>query len=104
MWNSKSNHFINYFHENKFNLFKTWEGIREIVNIYRKGKIDITSTQIAKKLSANEINKHLTSISKQKDEKLVIPKHKYYKHLTNTNTNFSFKSPTSSHNMLKCYR
>lgn len=83
---------------------KTWEGIREIVTIYRKGKIDITSIQIAKKLSANEVNKHLTSISKQRDEKLVIAKHKYYKHLTNPNTNFSFKFPTSSHNVLKCYR
>ena len=33
MQNSKSNHFDNYFHENKLNLFKTWEGIKEIINI-----------------------------------------------------------------------
>ena len=30
---SKANHFNNFFQENKLNLFKTWEGIREIINI-----------------------------------------------------------------------
>ena len=49
MQNSKSNHFNNYFHENKLNLFKTWEGIREIINVSKKGKTDITSVQIGNK-------------------------------------------------------
>ena len=44
MRNSKSNHFNNYFDKNKLNLFKTWEGIREIINISKKGKTDITYT------------------------------------------------------------
>ena len=46
MRNSKLNHFNNFFHEN---LFKTREGIREIVNISKKGKTDITSIYIGKK-------------------------------------------------------
>ena len=46
MQNSKLNHFNNFFHEN---LFKTREGIREIVNISKKGKTDITSIYIGKK-------------------------------------------------------
>ena len=31
--NSKANHFNNLFRENKLTLFKTWDGIREIMNI-----------------------------------------------------------------------
>ena len=71
MQNSKSNHFNNYFHENKLNLFKTWEGIREIINVSKKGKTDITSVQIGNKTvkkvfwdEFNEFNKHFTSIAK----------------------------------------
>ena len=30
---TKANHFNNIFQENKLNLFRTWEGIREIINI-----------------------------------------------------------------------
>ena len=43
MRNSKLNHFNNYFHENKLNLFKTWEGIREIIKISENRKTDIKS-------------------------------------------------------------
>ena len=49
MRNSKSNHFNNYFHENKLNLFKTWEGIREIIKISENRKTDIKSIQIGNK-------------------------------------------------------
>ena len=34
--NSKANHFNNFFCENKLNLFKTWEVIREIINTSKK--------------------------------------------------------------------
>ena len=80
MQNSKSNHFNNYFHENKLNLFKTWEGIREIINISTNRKTDITSIQIGNKTVkkssqiANEFNKHFTYIAKQIEEKIVKPK------------------------------
>ena len=30
---SKFNHYNNYSQENRLNLFKTWEGIRDIINI-----------------------------------------------------------------------
>ena len=53
MRNSKSNHFKIYFHENKLNLSKheireIW-GIREIIIIPQKEKIDITFKQIGNK-------------------------------------------------------
>ena len=36
--NSKANNFHNFFRGNKLNLFKTWEGIREIINISKNRK------------------------------------------------------------------
>ena len=33
---SKFKHYNNYFQENILNLFKTWEGIRDIINITKK--------------------------------------------------------------------
>ena len=68
--NSKANRFNNFFHENKLNLFKTWEGIREIINISKKGTTYITSVQTGNKTVKNsyeiasEFNKHFTSITK----------------------------------------
>ena len=59
MRNSKSNHFNNYFHENKLNLFKTQEVIREMINISKNRKTDVTSTQIGNKnvkKSSDEFN------------------------------------------------
>ena len=49
MRNSKSNHFNNYFHENKLHLFKTWESIRKIINISENRKTDIKSIPIGNK-------------------------------------------------------
>ena len=106
MQNRKSNHFNNYSHENKLNLFKTWEGIREIINISKNRKTDITSIQIGNKTVkksseiANEFNKHFTSIAKQIEEKIVKPKHKYYKYLNNPNTNSFVISPIKSNKVL----
>ena len=68
--NSKANHFNNFFCENKLNLFKTWEGIREIINISKKQITNITSIQTGNKTVKNfyeiatEFNKHFTSIAK----------------------------------------
>ena len=61
MRNSKFNH---YFYENKLNLFKTWKGIREIINISKKEKTDITSTQIGNKTvkKSSEMNSINTCI------------------------------------------
>ena len=47
---SKANHFNNFFQENKLNLFKTWEGIRKIINITAKGRKKLTASKLAIKL------------------------------------------------------
>ena len=52
-WKSKANHFNRYFLDNKLNIFKTWEGIREIVNISKKGSNNINCIQIGKTTISN---------------------------------------------------
>ena len=104
--NKKANHFNNFFRENELNLFKTWEGIREIINISKKRTADITSLQIGNKTVKNsyeiasEFNKHFTSIAKQIEEKLIKPKHKYSEYLKNPNANSFFISSTNSDEVL----
>ena len=108
MRNSKSNHFNNYFHKIKLNLFKTLEGIREIINISKKGRVSITSIQIGNKTVrqsseiVNEFHYHFTSIAKQivKKEKTGKSKYKYYKYLNNPSTNSFFISPNNSNKVL----
>ena len=76
------------------------EGIKEVINITKKIKTDITyipSGNKAVKTSSKiviEFIKHFTSIAKKIEEKLVKPKHKYYKYLNNQNNNSYFISPT----------
>ena len=80
---SKANHFNKYFQDNKLSLFKTWEGIREIINISKKGSNNINCIQIGRTTIsnssdiANEFNRHFTSVAKQIQEKLIKSKHHY---------------------------
>ena len=46
------------------------------------------------------MNKHFTSISKQIEEKLMKPKHRYSEYLKNPNANSFFISPTNSDEVL----
>ena len=76
---SKFNHYNNYFQENRLNLFKTWEGIRDIINITKKSKNNINSIQVNSKdiidpaIIANEFNNHFTTIAKEIEAKLLAP-------------------------------
>ena len=103
---SKANHFNKYFHDNKLNIFKTWEGIREIINISKKGSNNINSIQIGKNTLtnssdiANEFNRYLTSVAKQIEEKLIKTKHPYSKYLENPNSNSFFITPTNNEEVL----
>ena len=69
---SKANHFNNFFQENKLNLFKTWEGIRKIINITTKGNKEINCIQVGNKTInnpkiANNFNNHFTSIAEKQE-------------------------------------
>ena len=76
---SKFNHYNNYFQENRLNLFKTWEGIRDIINITKKSKNNINSIQVNGRditdpaIIANEFNNHFTTIAEQIEAKLITP-------------------------------
>ena len=90
--NSKASHFNNFFRENKLNLFKTWEGIKEIIIVSKERATDITSIQIGNKTVktscaiAGEFHKYFTSIAKQIEENLIKSKHKYSEYLKNPMT------------------
>ena len=64
---SKANHFNNFFQENKLNFFKTWEGIRKMINITPKGSKEINCIQVGNKTinspikTANNFNNQFTS-------------------------------------------
>ena len=104
--NSKANHFNNFFCENKLNLFKTWEVIREIINTSKKWTTDITSIQTGNKTVKNsyeiasEFIEYFTSIAKQTEETLIKPKHKYSEYLKNPNANSFFISPPTNDEVL----
>ena len=46
---TKFNHYNKYFLENRLNLFKTWEGIMDIINISKKSKNNINSIKVNNK-------------------------------------------------------
>ena len=105
MRKSKSNRFNNYFQDNKLNIFRTWEGIREIIKISKKESNNINCIQIGRTTIsnssdiANEFNRHFTSVAKQIEEKLIKPKH-YSKYLRNPNSYFFFIDPTNNEEVL----
>ena len=76
---SKFNHYNNYFQDNRLNLFKTWEGIRDIIKITKKSKNNINSIQVNGRditdpaIIANEFNNHFTTIAKEIEAKLIAP-------------------------------
>ena len=78
---SKTNHFNKYFHDNKLDIFKIWEGISEMINISKKGSNNISCIQIGVNAItnssdiANEFNRHFTSVPMQIEEKLIKLKH-----------------------------
>ena len=85
---SKFKHYNNYFQENRLNLFKTWEGIRDIINITKKSKNNINSIQVNGRditdpaIIANEFNNHFTTIAKQIEAKLITPNSNFSNHLS----------------------
>ena len=82
---SKFNHYNNYFQENRLNLFKTWEGIRDTINITKRPKNNINSIKVNHRditdpaIFANEFNDHFITIVKQIEAKLITS----YLHFSN---------------------
>ena len=102
---SKGNHYNKYFHDNKLNVFKTWEGVSELISISKKGSKNVNCIQIGKNTItnssdiANEFNRYFTSVAKQIERKLLKLKH-YSKYLKNPNSNSFFITPTNNEEVL----
>ena len=68
---TRANHFNKFFKDNKLNIFKTWKGIREIINICKNGSNNINCIQIGRTTISNssnvgnEFNRHFISVAKQ---------------------------------------
>ena len=99
---SKSMHYQKFFEINKLNLRKTWEGIREIINIKQtKGQIinalsngdDIISEN---NKIAEKFNNHFCKIAETIENEIPKGKNKFNDYLKNQMEQSFFISPTSS--------
>ena len=83
---SKFKHYNNYFQENRLNLFKTWEGIRDTINITKKSKNNINFIQVNGRDITDpaiiEFNNYFTTIAKQIDAKLITPNSHFSNYLS----------------------
>ena len=74
---NKAKHCNNYFLKNKMNLSKTWDGVREIININKKLSKEINGLQISNKTItdikdiAKEFNIHFTTVAKKIEKSLI---------------------------------
>ena len=89
---SIANHFNKVIIEHKLNLFKTWEEIREIIKISKKGGKVINCIQNGNNMTVNspkeiaeEFNNHFTSIARNIKKKLIKPNCDFSKFLKNPN-------------------
>ena len=99
---SKANQYNKFFLENKLNLFETWQGIREVINISKKGNKVINCIQNVNNMTLNspkaiaeEFNKHFTSIARNIEKKLIQPNCDFSKFLKNPNRDSFFITPTT---------
>ena len=77
-----------------------------IINTSKKGSNSINCTQIGKDSvtnssdTANEFNRHFTSVAKQTEEKIIKRRQQYCKYLKNPNDNFFFIAPSNNKEVL----
>ena len=99
---SKANHFNKFFIKHKLNLFKTWEGTKKIINIFKKNNKVINCIHTVSKWTVNthkekakELNNHFTSIAKNIEKKIIKRNCDFSKFLKNPNKDSFFITPTS---------
>ena len=88
------------------NLFKTWEGIREIINITKKGIKDIYCIQVLNKTITNpnnivnKLDNHFSSIAKIIENKLAKRSFDNSNYLRNPSKQSFFISPANAKEVL----
>ena len=83
-------------------MFKTWQGIREIINISKKGNKVRNCIQNVNNMTINspkeiaeKFNKHFTSIIKNIEKKLIKPNCDFSKRLKSPKKDSFFITPTT---------
>ena len=88
---SKKKYYSDFFEEHNTNIKKTWEGIREILNVSKKKStnirniVDGESTLIDTKGITNALNKFYVNIGKSIDEKIPNAVKSFSTYLPNVN-------------------
>ena len=96
---SKANYFTSYFEDNKNNAKKTWEGIRNIVNISKKNRTIPTklsynnNTFTEPDKMAEAFNSFFVNIGNTVEEKIPISPHSFASFLGNSLQNSIFLTP-----------
>ena len=90
--------------ENKLNLLKRWSGIYEIINTQPKETIFLqfnNTTITDSKLIANLFNNHFTSIAQNMEQKIITSKSKYSDYLKNPCQKTFFLTPLNEQEVLQ---
>ena len=105
---SKALYYQKFFENNKTNLYKTWNGIKEIININKKQKQHINSltddnNQIINnpKLIAEQLNKHFSNIAKAIEAEIPPSKNTFQDYLKNPLQNTLFLTPTTKKEVMQ---
>ena len=110
---SKSMHYQKYFETNKLNLRKTWEGIREVINIRKKKGQTINTLNsdngiINKDRKISEqFNKHFCNIAKTIEKEIPSAKNNFSDYLKNPIEKSFFINPTTADEVetqIKCLK
>ena len=93
---------VKYYKKLLLKLFKTWEGIREIINISKKGNKVINCIKNCNNMNNNspkeiaeEFNNHFNSVGKNIEKRLIKQKCDFSKFLKNPNKDSFFITPTN---------
>ena len=92
----KANSYSNLF---KLNLFKTWEGVQEFINITKIRKIEFSNIKFDNRTinkptdTANAFNDHFTIIVEKIEQKIIKTKFSFSRYIRNPNEQyFLYKS------------
>ena len=98
---SKKKHYKNYFQENKNNLCKTWQGIKQIILVKKTNDKELNGLEInntivnGRKSIATEFNEFFGSVAKEIDKKIPKSKRTYTDYLKSRNLNSLLLNPVT---------
>ena len=103
---SKRDYYVQFFEENKSDIKKTWEGIRNIVNVSKKERVVPVQlnyrneTKTNKKEMAQSFNEFFVGIGNMVEEKIPKSRNNFSEFLDDSNKNTIFLSPVGDDEVL----